>query len=158
MRVWAAAATVCALALLATAPTVLAGATVKTGTYSGKTSQKAKVGFELSSSRRDCPNLKKGRLCIYQLDAQSTDLTDHCKGGPADSVDELINLKTVAKNGVVREQFGEVDADSRLTFYAKVKANRQITGWFEDRFSTGGGPVCTSGKVSFTTKRSGAVK
>jgi hypothetical protein len=158
MRAWAAAAVVCALAMMVTAPTVLAGGTLKTGTYSGKTSQQAKIGFELASSKRDCPNLKKGQLCIYQLDAQSTTLTDRCPGGPSDSIDELINLKTVAKNGVVHEEFGTVDADSRLTFYAKVKTDSQITGWFKDRFSSGGGPVCSSGKVSFTTKRTGSVK
>jgi hypothetical protein len=156
-RIWAIAALVGALALLATAPTVLAGGAVKTGTYSGKTSQKVKVGFELSTSKLECPHLKKGGFCLSQLDSQSANLTDTCPGGASDGVQELIDPKPIGKNHRLHEAFGQTDVAGRLTVDAKVTAGH-ISGWFEDRFSTGGGPVCSSGKVTFTTKRTGKVK
>jgi hypothetical protein len=146
------------LGLLTLAPSVSAASLFKTGTYSGKTKQKAKVGFELAKSTIECPGSGKAKLCLYQLDNQSANINVPCPDGSQDGVQELINPVVVPSSGVVRKSFGQVDVAGRLTYYVKVRRGRTLTGWFEESFSSGGGPVCKSGKVTFSAKRTGGLK
>jgi hypothetical protein len=146
------------IALLAFAPSVGASGSFKTGTYSGKTSQKVKVGFELANSTQ-CPGGHgKSKLCIYQLDSQSANLSLACPGGGADGAQELINPAVVASSGVVRENYGHTDVAGHVSFYVKVQHGGKLTGWFEESLSTGGTPACKSGKVTFTARRTGGAK
>ena len=146
------------LGLLALAPAVSATGLLKTGTYSGQTTQKAKVGFELANSTIECPGSGTSKLCLYQLDRQSANISLACPGGTQDSLQELINPVVVPSSGVLRKSFGQVDVAGRLTYYIKVQRGGTLTGWFEESFSSGGGPICTSGKVTFSAKRTGGLK
>jgi hypothetical protein len=146
------------LVLLALAPSVSATSLFTTGTYSGKTTQKEKVGFELANSTIECPGSGKSKLCLYQLDSQSANINLACPGGTQDSVQELINPVVVPSSGVLRKSFGQVDVAGRLTYYIKVRRSDTLTGWFEESFSSGGGPICKSGKVTFSAKRTGGLK
>jgi hypothetical protein len=131
---------------------------LKTGTYSGQTTQKQKVGVELAHSTIGCPGSGTSRLCLYQLDSQSANINTPCPGGAADGVQELINPVVVPSSGVLHESFGQVDIAGRLTYYIKVQRSGTLTGWFEESFSSGGGPICKSGKVPFTAKRTGGLR
>ena len=126
------------LGLLAPAPSVSAAGMFKTGTYSGKTTQSQKVGFELSSTNA-CPGSRTSKLCLYQLDSQSANLNLTCPDGTQDGVQELINPAVLPSTGVLRESFGQVDVAGRLSFYIKVQRNATLTGWSEESFSSGGG-------------------
>jgi hypothetical protein len=146
------------LVLLALAPSVSASSSFKTGTYSGKTKQKEKVGFELANSTIECPGSGKSKLCLYQLDNQSANINVACPGGTQDGVSELINPVVVPSSGVLHKSFGQIDVAGRLSYYVKVQRNGRLSGWFEESFSSGGGPVCKSGKVTLSAKRTGGLK
>ena len=146
------------LGLLALAAPVSATSLFKTGTYSGKTTQKQKVGFELASSTIDCPGSGTSKLCLYQLDSQSADIYLACPDGSQDAVQELLEPVVLPSSGVLRRSFGQIDVAGRLSYYIKFKRNGTVTGWFEESFSSGGGPTCTSGKVTFSAKRTGGAK
>ncbi len=146
------------LGLLALAPSVSASSSFMTGTYSGKTKQNAGVGFELAHSTIECPGSGKAKLCLYQLDKQSANINVPCPGGTQDGVQELINPVVVPNSGVLHKSFGEIDVAGRLTYYIKVQRNGRLSGWFEESFSSGGGPVCKSGKVTLSAKRTGGLK
>ncbi len=146
------------LGLVALAPSVSATSLFKIGTDSGKTTQKEKVGFELANSTIECPGSGTGRLCLYQLDSQSANINLTCPDGTQDGVQELINPVVLPSSGVLRKSFGQVDVAGRLTYYIKVQRSDTLTGWFEESFSSGGGPTCTSGKVTFSAKRTGGPK
>jgi hypothetical protein len=151
-------AVVSVFGLLALAPSVSATSTLMTGTYSGKTKQKAKVGFELANSATECPGSGKSKLCLYQLDNQSANIDVPCPGGTQDGVQELINPVAVPSSGVLHKSFGQIDVAGRLTYYIKVHRKGTLSGWFEESFSSGGGPVCKSGKVTLSAKRTGGLK
>jgi hypothetical protein len=146
------------LGLLAFAASVGATSVLRTGTYSGKTTQKVKVGFELGNSSIECPGSGTSKLCLFQLDSQSANISLACPGGADDGVSELINPVVVPSSGVLRKSFGQVALAGRLSYYVKVQRGGTLTGWFEESFSSGGGPVCKSGKVTFSTKRTGGLR
>jgi hypothetical protein len=146
------------LVLLALAPSVSAASSFRTGTYSGKTTQKQKVGFELANSNIECPGSGNSKLCLYQLDTQSANINLACPGGTDDGVEELINPVVVPTDGVLRKSFGQVDVAGRLTYEIKVHRSGTLTGSFEESLSAGGGPTCKSGKVTFSAKRTGGSK
>jgi hypothetical protein len=151
-------AVVSVVGLLALAPSVSAAGSFKTGTYSGKTKQKEKVGFELAHSTIECSGGGKSKLCLYQLDNQSANIDVLCPDGTQDGVQELINPVVLPSSGVLHKSFGQIDVAGRLTYYIKVQRNGSLSGWFEESFSSGGGPVCKSGKVTLSAKRAGGLK
>jgi hypothetical protein len=146
------------LALLAFTPSVGASSAFKTGTYSGKTSQKVKVGFELANSTQCAGSSRKPKLCLYQLDSQSANLDLPCPGGAEDGLQELIDPVVVPGNGVVKKTIGQVDVAGRVSYEIKLQRNGKLSGWFEASLSTGGTPACKSGKVTFSAKRTGGLK
>ncbi len=127
-----------------------------TGTYVGKTTQKARIGFELASGATDC-SATHSSFCLYQLDSQSANITVPCPGGGTDGVSEVIlDPVAVPKDGVLRARSGTLAAG--LMTYDITVRSRSVSGWIEEKLQTSGTPICSSGEVKFSTTRSSGVK
>jgi hypothetical protein len=123
------------------------------GTYSGTTSQGQHFTFFVVDSACPATNSPE-RLCLYASGPNNVELTvgTTCPaGGSGSSYGVDLGPSVVASNGVVNQRQGL--SPGTFTSHIVLTTHRTATGYFVAQANG-----CTSGRVTFTARRTGPIK